>query len=191
MTSPLYVAHIALWVAVGFQGLAICALLYKNNRLLEIAATGGIVSQHAAGSSAPRFLATDLRTRAVVSSDELMESRTFLLFITPACPACLRLMRDLSDACSERGRRFEKLLVYCVGSSRECANANERNLLNLNGMALLTEHDAKVADLFGVRTLPALVELDYAWRIAGYFYPSTWEDITSIMPQDSGRVEGR
>ena len=100
-------------------------------------------------------------------------------------------MRDIADACGERGRRFEKLVACCVGSNRGCVNAYAHNLRDLNGMPLLAEHDAKVADLFGVRALPALVELDHSWRIAGYSYPSTWEDVTSNMPPNSVAEEGR
>lgn len=186
MTSSLYIAHIGLWVAVVVEGLAICALLYKNNRLLEIAAAG--VSHQAVGMPAPSFRATDLRTGAVVSNDQFVGSRTFLLFVTPACPSCQRLMVELNDMYHAGVGQAGTLLAFCDGSSRACVDAFLDNLHRHNGMALLTEYDAKLADLFGVRALPALVEVDRAWHIAAYSYPSTWENMRGIISRN-GREE--
>ena len=55
MTNALYIAHIALWVAVVVQGLAICALVYRNNVLLRLAAGGTEVRPHALGTPAAHF----------------------------------------------------------------------------------------------------------------------------------------
>lgn len=52
MTIPLYIAHIALWVAVVLEGLAICVLIYKNNQLLTVAASGAAASHVAVGAPA-------------------------------------------------------------------------------------------------------------------------------------------
>lgn len=187
MTSPLYVSHIALWVAVVVQGLAICALLYKNNVLLKLAVGGTGVRQHALGTLAARFRAIDLRTDLVVSDDQVMGSRTFLLFIAPGCPTCKRLMKDV-EFVPANWRESQKLVVYCTGPKRWCVDAYAEELIEADELALLAEHEADVARLFGVRGLPALVELDHTRRIAGYHYPSTWEDVTSLMGRNA--VEG-
>lgn len=186
MTGYLYVAHIGLWVAIVVEGLAICALLYKNNRLLEIAGDG--FRDHAVGMPAPNFLATDLRTGAVVSNDQFVGSRTFLLFVTPACPTCHRLMEELNDMYRVGVAQAGTLLAYCDGSSQGCVDAFSHSLRSLNGIPLLAESDAELVDLFGVRALPALVEMDRAWRIAGYSYPSTWENLAGII-STNGREE--
>ena len=118
MTSLLVIAHVGLWVAVVVQGLAICALLYKNSRLAEAAASGGVAGHDLLGASAPPFQAVDLCTGAVVSYTRFAAKPTILLFLSHACPTCQRLMRGLANA-----RKMDelvgsvRLLAYCEGSA--------------------------------------------------------------------------
>ena len=53
---------------------------------------------------------------------------------------------------------------------------------------MVGEHDASVADLFGIRALPAVVKVDSDWRIAAYAYPATWDDVAQLVCRLSNAV---
>lgn len=181
MTNLLLVAHAGLWVAVVVQGLAICVLFYKNNELLEVAAGGGLVGGRMVGTLVPSFLARDLRTGRVVSHEQFLGTAALLLFVSPTCPACLRLVAELAVALGDGRTRTKRLLVYCDGSDNGCADAYASGFRDLDATPLLAEHDSRVPALFAVPALPALVEVDDAWRIVAYSYPSKCEDVTRRM----------
>ena len=179
MTVSLYVAHIALWVAVIFEALAICVLIYKNNQLLTVAASGAAAGRLALGELAPQFQANEWPSNAVVSHETFVGSRTFLLFVTPGCSDCRQLMAGLARAL-QTGTHVEGLLIYCDGASRGCTNAYQSDW---SGMRLLTEHNTKVPELFGVRALPAVVELDATWHVVAYSYPNTVDDVLHLVSE--------
>lgn len=172
MTGPLYIAHVGLWIAVVVEGLAICVLLYRNSQLLKVAASGGTVGGHATGAKAPAFAAKDLRTGEIVSHSQLAGQRTFLLFVTPGCLDCQQLVAGIADEVAERDV-FAGLVVYCDGANRGCAHA----FPDIGTVPLLSKHDDNVQRLFRIRALPALVEVDHAWHIVAYSYPSTAQDV--------------
>ena len=179
MNIPLYIAHVGLWVAVVLEGLAICVLLYKNNQLLTVAASGGVSGNLAVGELAPQFQAIELPSRTVVSHDRFVGSRKFLLFVDPGCPDCSRLMEGLAQTI-RRGTHLRGFLAYCDGSSRGCVDAFWRDG---GGLPLFAEYDTKISGLFGVRALPAVVELDPSWHIVRYSYPGTAEDVLRLLPK--------
>ena len=185
MTGPLYVAHVALWIAIVLQGFAICALVYRNNQLLKVAAAGGAIGGHAAGADAPAFAAKNLHTGEIVSHHQMRGRKTFLLFVTSSCSDCRRLMADLASLMEEIAKAtdgnhaFRGLVVYCDGANRGCLNAYSSCL---GTVPVFVEQKDNVLQLFGVRALPALVELDHAWHIVAYSYPSSAEDIRRVVP---------
>ena len=194
MNALLQIAHVGLWVAVVAEGLAICVLFYKNSQL-EVAAARGVIGHHPVGTTAPYFHAKDVRTGSVVSNGQFMGSQTVLLFITPSCPDCRRLMRGLAVASGE-GMKLDGLVAFCGGSGPECADAYTEDLRELEAVPVLVEHDARVVDLFGIRAAPVLVELDYAWHVVRYSYPSEPEDVMRTILQDgvalqNGVADGR
>ena len=178
ITEPLYVAHIGLWIAIVLEGLAICVLVYRNSQLLKVAAAGGAIGNHAAGADAPAFEAKDLHTGEIVSHRQMSGRRTFLLFITPSCSDCRKVMGELAEE-TEGDSAFAGLLVYCDGANRGCLNAYPDRL---GQVPVLVEHNDNVHRLFGIRALPALVELDHAWHIVAYSYPSSARDIRRVVP---------
>lgn len=189
MTELLYVAHIGLWIAVVLQGFAICVLVYRNSQLLKVAAAGSAIGGHATGTDAPAFEAKNLRTGEIVShrqmGGQMGGQRTFLLFVTPSCSDCRKLMAELASlmeklaTATDGNNTFTGLVIYCDGANRGCLNAYPNHL---GTVPVFVEHNVNVHQLFGVRALPALVELDHAWHIVAYSYPSSAEDVRRVVP---------
>ena len=180
MTAPLVIAHVGLWVAVVAEGLLICVLLYQNNRLLQVAGQGDIVGGRlAAGASAPQIRVADLRTGSPLTSEQLAGERVAVLFVTPTCEECRRLMRDLQGALASL-EHVDGLVVCCAGASANCAAAFGQHSGRLS---LFADEDGDLAQQFGIRAQPALVELDAAWRIVGYSYPSSPDHVLRILPE--------
>lgn len=133
MTELLYVAHIGLWIAVVLQGFAICVLVYRNSQLLKVAAAGSAIGGHATGADAPAFEAKNLRTGEIVShrqmGGQMGGQRTFLLFVTPSCSDCRKLMAELASlmeklaTATDGNNTFTGLVIYCDGANRGCLNA--------------------------------------------------------------------
>lgn len=140
----------------------------------------GGTGHHLVGTSAPAFEATDLRTGAVVSSDRFLGSPTVLLFLSPTCPTCQRLMRGLADAWETGMFGVERMLAYRNGPARPCA-AYVENLDDMDAVTFLGEHDAPVPAAFRLPALPALVQVDDQWRISACGYPGTWDEIAGAL----------
>lgn len=180
MTGLLVIAHVALWAAVVAEGLLICVLLYQNNRLLQVAGQGDLVGGHlAVGVRAPQIRATNVRTGDRLESEQLAGDRTSILFVTPTCEECRRLVRDLSGALAGF-EHMEGLIVCCAGQSAHCEAVFGRQLRELPFFA---DDDGSLSRQFGIRAQPALVELDAAWRIVGYSYPSSPDHVVRVLPQ--------
>lgn len=180
MTTLLVTAHVGLWVAIVVEGLAICVLLYKNNRLAEMAALGGVEGHLAKGKVGPRFETTDLRTGEVVSQGQLLGMRVSILFVSPSCQDCRRLMAGLAETLAGT-ERVDGLLASCYGDGQNCSGTFE----SLSNVPLLEDHEGDLSGPFGIRAWPALVELDAAWRIVGYSYPSLPEHVLQFLPAQS------
>ena len=80
---------------------------------------------------------------------------------------------------TEGDSAFARLLVYCDSANRGCLNAYPDRP---GQVPVLVEHNDNVHRLFGIRALPALVELDHAWHIVAYSYPSSARDIRRVVP---------
>ncbi|MDE0040009.1 MAG: hypothetical protein OXU77_21000 [Gammaproteobacteria bacterium] len=188
MTAPLYIAHAGLWIAVAIQGIAICVLLYRIRELVDMAATGGGAGHRPAGSKAPDFEAVDLKTGELVSTDRFAGSRTFILLLTASCSHCKRLVQGLATECG-KGTKIERLVLYCQGAARGCDDICRDVPDQVPFLASGKESRADATELFGPASMPAIVEIDRAWRIVGYSYPFVAADIVAtVAPQAGGRL---
>lgn len=182
MTSLLYFAHAGLWLAVVVEGLAICALLYKSSLLSEAAAQGGVGGGHLpVGATGPNFRTTDLRSGEAVSREQLAGARTSVLFVSPTCADCRRLLEGLANA-HEELERIQGLVASCTGPDENCVGAFGHRLEHV---PILADDNGDLSAQFGIRAWPALVELDTDWRIVGYSYPSNPEHVIRVLPKRS------
>ena len=187
MTGPLYIAHAGIWIAVVIQGLAVCVLLYRTRELLELAATGGGAGRRPAGSKAPGFEAVDLKTGEFVSTDRFAGSRTFILLLTANCSHCKRLVQGLAAEC-ENGRKIDGMVLYCHGAARGCDDICRAAPDHVPFLASGKETGVDATELFGPASMPAIVEIDRAWRIVGYSYPFVAGDIVATVAPEAGPI---
>ena len=75
---------------------------------------------------------------------------------------------------------MEGLIVCCAGQNAHCEAVFGSQLREL---PLFADDDGSLSRQFGIRAQPALVELDAAWRIVGYSYPSSPDHVARILPQ--------
>lgn len=147
---------------------------------MERAATGGIAGRRPAGSKAPSFEAVDLQTGEFVSTDRFAGSRTFILLLTASCGHCKRLVQGLAAECG-RGTRIDRLVLYCQGAARGCDDICRLVPGHVPFLARGKEGGADATELFGPASMPAIVEMDRAWRIVGYSYPFVAADIVATV----------
>ena len=155
-------------------------LLYRTKELLELAATGGGSGRLPAGSKAPSFEAVDLKTGELVFTDRFSGSRTFILLLTASCSHCKRLVQVLADECG-KGTKIERLVLYCQGASRGCDDICRHVPGHMPFLARGKGKGADATELFGPASMPAIVEIDRAWRIVGYSYPFVAADIVATV----------
>lgn len=180
MNTVFLVAHIGLYLVVVLEALAICVLYHKNTELLNLSMRGG-GSSDLMGSQYAQFEALDVRSENVVSSSDILNQRTNILFVSSDCFVCQKLINELGGRCRYFVDRLDscKLIIYCQGSFRGCA----RFLAELDANILtLSAHERDVAALFSVRTPPVLVEIDHpSGRIVNYTYPFSVDDFLASM----------
>ena len=80
----------------------------------------------------------------------------------------------------------DRLLILLDQFSRESVRAVAQEVHASHGVSLLMEYDMNIKDLFGVQLIPCLVELDTAWRFAGFSHPSSLDDIWVYIANADG-----
>ena len=165
-----------LWLLALFQALVICVLV-RQLADLRRRAEAGLPSENRLplGSTAPEFRAIDLQSGRAVHSSAFRGRRTLLCFLSADCHTCQKLAADLSMLPAEK---LAGLAVYCNGTQDEC----RRSLPSIAAtVPTLHMEQMDVATQFGVAAFPVAVMIDEAWRIAGFRYPSSSNDILSYL----------
>ena len=153
---------------------------------MEIARGAGVAGNHPLGSTAPDFEAKDLATGQVVSSVRFVGSQTLILFVTPACSTCDKVIQGLAQVRrGELRNDLPDLLVYCDGSKTACLSVRRKH--DLAAAFFLGGQETDVPGKFGVRALPALVKLNDRWRIMGYWYPTSSADVLRVIVSHTRR----
>lgn len=157
---------------------------------LRLSSGGGAASNPIMlGTRAPTFDVTDLRSGERVSSATMLGTRTYLLFVSTDCGVCRNLARELASASMLHSRH---LVMYCNGRKSGCgAMLSELP----QGVRLFIAYDRSISAAFAVPGFPTAAVLDEKWRIAGFRYPSSAEDVVSQLnlladTDSTSRTEG-
>jgi len=167
----LNIANLGLWLVAILQGLAICVLLYRQSNLQTPRTRLSI------GSRAPTFRAVDLESEETVELENFTSARLFVLFVTPGCHYCNRLVAGLKSI-GGLARRDE-LVVYCNGPRSACESVG-----GASGSSMLISDGSDAMAAFGLTASPAMVELDDSRRIVGYSYPMSTVDVMAAISDD-------
>jgi methylamine dehydrogenase accessory protein MauD len=115
MTEILLVSHILLWIAVIGLGLLVLALARQVGVLHErIAPMGALITDKgvAVGELAPVLTVTDRAGRMLTVGGRNPSGRgIFLLFVSPGCPICKKLLPFARDFARSERRGLDLVLV--------------------------------------------------------------------------------
>lgn len=170
--------HSALWLLVLVQGLIACVLVYQLADLRRLIESGSVVAstQLPIGSVAPSFRATELRSDCAVDSTSFRGRRSVFLFLSIECSQCRKLASQLSKVPSEV---LNGLVLFCDGTERGCRNYMSAVAATV---PILRNGEADdVITLFRVAGSPVAVIVDENWRIAGFRYPSSLEEVLDSL----------
>jgi peroxiredoxin len=138
-----------LTVVVALQMVALVHLLLRTSRTAP--SMQGSTSALALGSAAPDFQLTDLMGDRRALADALAAGLpTLLVFVDPACIACMGLLPEIADWQASLSSSLT-LLVVTRGSAR----ANKEKVADLAVQSVLLQRTDEVARAYGVDATPA------------------------------------
>lgn len=115
MIEALVVSQLLLWIAFAVLALALFALTRQIGVLHErVAPLGALMMDGAVevGDAAPRFAVRDLAGRPVSIGGPRPDGRSqLLLFVSPTCPVCKKLLGIVRPFARSEGRQVEVVLV--------------------------------------------------------------------------------
>jgi len=115
MSGVWLASYVLLWVLVVLLALAVLALARQIGVLHErIAPLGALVTAHGpqVGDPSPVFDVQDIRGRPLRIGGERSDGRgLYLVFVSPECPICKKIMPSLKVLARNERQRFEFVLV--------------------------------------------------------------------------------
>jgi methylamine dehydrogenase accessory protein MauD len=115
MSGVWLASYVLLWCLVALLALAVLALARQIGVLHErIAPLGALVTAHGpqVGEPSPVFELRDVEGRPVRIGGERSDGRgLFLVFVSPECPICKKIVPSLKVLARSERRRFEFVLV--------------------------------------------------------------------------------
>ncbi len=161
-----------LWIVVLVQAAAILSLLSQLSSIRSYLESGLYV-RLSVGATAPAISCVDMQTSEPIGLGDLQSSGTglLLIFLSSECAVCRTLLKDVSKVAEGDARC---VTFYCSGNARgwETLVSHQTKHLRLIGPG---KNDATLD--FGVISYPTAVEIDRNGKIAGYFYPSSADDL--------------
>lgn len=160
-------SYVGLWLLTVFLTLIAIGLLREITVLKRSLGEQGFAMEAplVIGSRAPNFSAVRVGSGRKESGDILRGRASLVVFISPQCATCLRLVHRLQ---SVPGVDFFSVVTVCKGNDNDCSGFLDP--LG-SGAALLLDTDGEVAKLYGVSGYPAVVVVDADRRVRGYGQP--------------------
>lgn len=171
------VSYIALWCFAVVLALMAVGLLREVTLLRRSLAQGGLdtAMRLPLGGRTPKFSAIDGRTGVEMQSEIITNRTSVILFVSPSCSVCHRVVHGLSSG-SVAGGSF-RLFILCKGTSEECRGFIE----TIDpGIPLLLDPRARIAELYGISRYPVAVVVDRG-RVRRYGYPTGAQDLGPLV----------
>ncbi len=135
MTEALVVSQLLLWLVFAVLALAVFALARQIGVLHErIAPLGALMMDSGieVGDAAPRFELVDIFGRKVEIGGRREDGRsTMLLFVSPGCPVCKKLLSVVRWFMKSEGRSLDLVLVGDGDPEEHRAMAQRHGLDNI------------------------------------------------------------
>jgi hypothetical protein len=183
MSAPWIAAFVALWLVVvlvvvvvlGFLRRATSVLEVAEQRLASVLRSGIDLGGVAPGSIMSLFELRD-RTGTTVSSDTLIDEPTLLLFLSPNCAPCKRLVAEL------RGTDIDGLPFVVV--LEDTAGAGEYPLAD--DVRLLFQTGQSVSQLFESTVTPQAFVVDIGGFVLERVIPNSLADLRQVALRQKG-----
>jgi hypothetical protein len=175
-----------LWIIVIAQALAIAILVRQLAEVEALARVHKYVKSQPLrpGTIAPDFQALDLQSDQIVDSARWRGRGIVLLFVSPACHLCKKVLAELSSASPAT---LANLVVYCDDEEGKCAGY----LAGLDRKATLLTRQAAtdVSYLYRVTAFPVAVSIDERWIVTDVRNVTTLADVTVSSERNTNPVE--
>jgi methylamine dehydrogenase accessory protein MauD len=186
MLEALAVSQAVLWLAVLAMGAAVFALARQIGVLHErVAPLGALMTDRAAdvGDKAHRFELTDIAERKVQVGGERAGGKSqLLLFVSPACPMCKKLLPVARSFVRSEQRTLELVLVGDGDKDEHLAMAKEHKL---EAVPLLIA--PVVGMTYGIGKLPYAVLVDHEGVLRAKGLVNSREHLESLLAaQEAG-----
>lgn len=173
-----------LWILVVIETLVLLGLVQTMHRVqAEIrpkASDSVDESKVLLGKMVPDFETADVRGN-LVSSRGLRGKKTVLVFVSPVCRECVRLLQDLGPF----KRRGDEILVICRGDSQDCQRLPEKYALSV---PVVPDAGDKISRLLQIDGVPMAVVIGKEGRIASYGYLEGGAEIEEFVTQATGEA---
>ncbi len=175
MSSPLFViSYVALWIVVIVETLLLLGLLLivsRDARAPEAPRQrlGGLEP----GTVAPSFAAVDVQGRPISSSD-IADALTALLFVSPRCQSCLTTLEELAGVTHKVSGN---VVVVCQGAADECVGVARAYRLPRT----IVDEDGSLSRTFRVDGVPIAVLVDRMNRVRSYGRPQRGDDLAKDL----------
>ena len=160
MVEVLAVSQAVLWLVILSLGATVFALARQIGVLHErVAPLGALMTDRAAdiGDRAQRFEVTDIAGgRVQIGGERAQQKSQLLLFVSPACPMCKKLLPVARSFLRSEQRKLDLVLVGDGDREEHLAMAKEHKL---EGMPLLLA--PVVGMTYGIGKLPYVVLVDH------------------------------
>jgi methylamine dehydrogenase accessory protein MauD len=186
MVEALAVSQVVLWLAVLALGAAVFALARQIGVLHErVAPLGALMTDRAAdvGDKAHRFELTDIAGHKVQVGGERAGGKSqLLLFVSPACPMCKKLLPVARSFVRSEQRTLELVLVGDGDRDEHIGMAKEHRL---EGVPLLLA--PVVGMTYGIGKLPYAVLVDHEGVLRAKGLVNSREHLESLLAaQEAG-----
>lgn len=180
MDMAFLLSYGALWIFVGVETLVLLGLVHAVHRLAQEGPSGGATSPDErtamVGKQLPEFQVVAQKGLRLNSTD-FRGRRIVLLFVSPSCRGCARVLDDLTPF-NQRG----EVIVLCRGDGAECEQLTARHSLKV---PVGLDVESKVSGLLRVNGVPTAVVIDPEGRIRSYGYPEFGADTEALAPAES------
>ncbi|QIS12761.1 TlpA family protein disulfide reductase [Nocardia arthritidis] len=172
MSAPLMISLLTLWILVGAQALLMMGVTRSLDRLRHPPDPGRAMI----GRRAPEFAVTATGGEPVGATD-FAGHPGGLLFVSPTCSSCHKILDGLSAALN--GHR-PRLVLVCRGDGDACARLLEHRPMRV---PVVTDPDAvaSLTERFRIRGTPRAVLFGPDGRITDHWYPGDAAQLLARM----------
>lgn len=184
------VSNIALWILVGSLTFLVLGVIREVGGLhSRIGPPGALMTNEGldVGDRAPDFRTIDVLTKREVEFHATHERESLLVFVSPNCTPCRRLLPGVAKGWA-RWQRHADIYVICEGSEEEVAAFAKRSKVRV---PLLADPQASIREGFKVPATPFAYLLSTAGTVKLKGIVGVGDDIDRLIDGRARALGGR